>query len=76
MYELHYLVPTAGGGHSEKILRCHTGREFQEAIEKCKKYGYTVLLNPMCRNCKKRGQECEGTVSHVWTGCVSKIEVV
>jgi len=68
--ELHYLVPTAGGHLSEKVLRCSTYEDFREAIAKCKKYGYTVLQNPMCRDCKKNGLECEGTVSYVWTGCV------
>ena len=72
MLELHYLVTTAGGHLSEKVLRCSTYEDFREAVTKCKKYGYTVLKNPMCLDCKKNGQGCDGSVNYVWTGCAQK----
>ena len=72
MYELHYLVPTAGGNKSEKVLRCGDYMEYLDATLKCENCGYEILMNPMCKRCALLGKECAGEDNFVWTGCVRR----
>lgn len=33
---------------------------------------YYSKLNPMCFNCKRCGNDCNGTTCQTWTGCIFK----
>ena len=72
MYILKYLVDTANGSKSEKTLKVDSYPEYKAAMGQFKKFGYTVVLNTMCKDCVHYGEDCHGEVNHVYTGCVSK----
>jgi hypothetical protein len=31
------------------------------------------MVNPMCKNCMKLGDDCNGTTCQTWTGCTHKV---
>ena len=33
---------------------------------------YFIKINPMCKNCSKLYNGCNGTANLVWTGCVDR----
>jgi len=71
-YELHYLVPTASGGKKEHSLNLREFEEYKGALAQCKKLGYKLVINPMCRRCLNLGNDCHGEANHVHTDCVSR----
>ena len=72
MYVLKYLVDTASGNKSEKTLKVDSYPEYLAVMKQIKKFGYTVVVNSVCRNCVYYGNECPGMVNHIYTGCVKR----
>ena len=70
MYQIHYLVPTAGGSASEHVVKINEYAELKAVLNQCKKLGYKIGRNPMCDRCILLGADCEGEINHVYNGCV------
>ena len=70
MFELHYEYICSAGWKETKVKTLNNYDELDAALEDCKKNGYTILDNPMCRKCKKFPNDCAGTRNHIWDGCV------
>ena len=72
MYNIHYLVPTASGGVSEKQLTVKGYQELHDLIGRIKQAGYEIVMNSMCKGCQRFLNGCDGEINHVYSGCIYK----
>ena len=72
MYELRYEVETGRGDKVIQEAKCHDYEAAKAICDACDELGHRVLLNPICTDCVCLGKNCDGTINHVWTGCVRR----